>query len=213
MTAINLFDMLKGEAGQAAMGQLARQFGLEDAQAESALKALLPALSGGLKRNVSQPGGAEALFDALKRGDHEQYLEQPERLAQAETVTDGNAILGHLLGSKDMSRAVASKASARTGLTDGLLKQMLPVVATMAMGALSKQSKNDSMIQKVVMGLLAGQMAKSGGGFLSGLFGGKRKAAQQAAPDNNAMGLINQMLDADGDGNAMDDILQMVMKR
>ncbi len=41
-------------------------------------------------------------------------------------VSDGNNILGHILGSKDVSRAVADRASANTGIDSGMLKQMLP---------------------------------------------------------------------------------------
>ena len=217
MAGQNMFDMLTSGAGQAAMGQLSKQFGLDDGMTQNAVKALLPALSGGLKRNVQQEGGLESLMRALQSGSHDRYLDQPETLATQETIDDGNGILGHLLGSKDMSRAVASKAAERTGLSDGLLKQMLPVVASMAMGSLSKQSK-DSNIQNALMGAIADQVlggSKQGGGLgglLGGLFGGGQK---QASPQQggDVMGVIGGLLDADGDGNAMDDILQMVMKR
>jgi hypothetical protein len=42
--------------------------------------------------------------------------------------------LGHILGSKDVSRQVAAQASTRTGISELVLKQMLPAVATLAMG-------------------------------------------------------------------------------
>ena len=58
------------------------------------------------------------------------------------TVDDGNRILGHILGSKDASRQVAQKTSERTGIDSGILKKMLPVVATMVMGSLSKNKAN-----------------------------------------------------------------------
>ncbi len=223
MAGMNLFDMLSSSAGQAAMGQLSQQFGLDQNQTQSAVKALLPALSGGLKRNVSQPGGLEALMGALNNGSHDQYLDRPEALAQPDAVNDGNAILGHLLGSKEVSRAVATKASARSGVPDGLLKQMLPVLATMAMGALSKQTKNPSL-QESIMGAIAGQVmgggAKGGalGGLLGGLLGGGRKevtaqAAAGAQGNNDLLGALGGLLDADGDGNPMDDIMEMVLKR
>ena len=38
-------------------------------------------------------------------------------------VADGNGILGHLLGIKDASRAVANNASQQTGIGAGLLKK------------------------------------------------------------------------------------------
>ena len=223
MAGLNMFDMLTSGAGQAAMGQLSKQFGLDESQTQSAVKALLPALSGGLKRNVQQQGGLEALMGALQNGSHDRYLDKPEELTQGAAVQDGNAILGHLLGSKEVSRQVAAKASERSGVPDGLLKQMLPVVASMAMGALSKQTKEPS-IQESLMGALAGQVmggsSKGGalGGLLGGLLGGGRKqataqAASCAGGGADMMGMLGGLLDADGDGNPMDDIMQMVLKR
>ena len=225
MAGTNLFDMLTSSAGQGAVQKIGQQFGMDEAQTQQALKALLPAISGGLKRNATQTGGLESLMNALQNGQHDAYLDDPDGLGQPETVADGNAILGHLLGSKEVSREVASKASARTGIPDTLLKQLLPVVATMAMGALSKQSKNPS-IQQAIMGAIAGQVmggaAKGGalGGLLGGLLGGKKReqAAAQAAHsaqggDQGMLGMLGGLLDADGDGNPMDDILEMVMKR
>ncbi len=45
--------------------------------------------------------------------------------------------------------------------------------------------------------------------MLGGLLGGQSKAQAQTG----AMGMLGGLLDADGDGNAVDDIFQMVMNR
>lgn len=215
MAGLNLFDMLNSGAGQGAVNQLGQQFGLDQAGTQQAMKALLPAISGGLKRNVSEPGGLEALMGALQSGSHDKYLDQPENLSSQNTITDGNAILGHLLGSKDTSREVAAKAAERSGASPDLMKQMLPVVASMAMGALSKQSK-DQNVQQSLMGALgaAGGNQQSGGGLgglIGGLLGGGK--SQQQASGGGAMGMLGNLLDADGDGSAVDDIFDMVMKK
>lgn len=137
---MNLMDTILNANGGNAVHQLSRQFGLGDDQTVAAIQSLLPALAGGMQRNVNQPGGLESLLGALVGGQHQRYLEQPEALGTPQTVDDGNGILGHLFGSKDVSRQVASHASAQTGIGSDILKQMLPVVAAMAMGALSKNS-------------------------------------------------------------------------
>jgi hypothetical protein len=77
------------------------------------------------------------LLGALLGGRHQQYVESAETLDRPSTMADGNAILGHLLGSKDVSRQVASRASGQTGLGTDLLKRRLPEVAAMAVGALT----------------------------------------------------------------------------
>jgi len=60
-------------------------------------------------------------------------------LNQEETITDGNGILGHILGSKDVSRAVATQASAQTGIGADVLRKLLPIAATLVMASLAKQ--------------------------------------------------------------------------
>lgn len=121
---------------------LARQFGLDGDQASAVLNQLLPALGGGLKQNAAQPGGLESLLGALTNGNHQRYIDQPEVLNQPESIADGNGILGHLLGSKDASRALASQVSSATGISDDLIRQMLPAVASLLMGSLSKQRES-----------------------------------------------------------------------
>lgn len=216
MAGLNLFDMLNGGAGQGAVNHIGQQFGLDAASTQAAMKALLPALSGGLKRNVSQPGGLESLLGALNNGNHDRYLDQPDQLGRPESIADGNAILGHLLGSKETSRAVAARASQRSGVSDSILKQMLPVIATMAMGALSKQTKEPSLQQSLFGAVLGGNAPQAGvesrgglGAVLGSLTGAKREQQAQANP----LGMFGNLLDADGDGNAVDDIFDMVMKR
>ena len=217
MAGINLFDMLTQAQGGGAMRQVGQQFGLDQSQTHNAVKALLPALAAGLQKNAGSEGGLEALLGALAGGNHARYLDQPEALSRPETVADGNSILGHLLGSKDMSRAVATRAAQRTGLSDGLLKKMLPVVATMVMGSLSKQSQQPDMLQALMGAMGAPQQQRQAppqgglGGLLGGLLGGGRQApARRQKPD---LGLLGGLLDADGDGNALDDIFDMVMKQ
>ena len=211
MAGLNLLDMLTQTNGGKGIAQIAQQFGLDEGQAQSAVGALLPALSSGLKRNASQPGGLEALLGALQNGNHDQYVDQPEKLAEPDTINDGNAILGHLLGSKDVSRAAATKASAQTGLPDGLLKQILPVVASMAMGALSKQNK-DSGIAGMLAGALSSGGQSSGGGLLGGLLGSVLGGGKKQAGGAD-LGMLGNLLDADGDGNSMDDIFDMLTKK
>ncbi len=214
MAGLNLLDMVTQASNGGGVAQIAQQFGLDEAQAQSAIGALLPALSSGLKRNVSQPGGLEALMGALNNGDHDKFLDDPAQLTDESTVSEGNAILGHLLGSKDVSRAAASRAASNTGISEDLLKQILPIVASMAMGALSKQSK-DSSIGGMLAGALSGAAPQGGKGFgggLGGLVGGMLGAAggKSGGPD---LGMLGNLLDADKDGNSMDDIFDMLGKR
>ena len=178
---MDLLNALKGAAGSGALEKLGGQFGLDTTDVEKVLGQVVPALGGGLKRNTASAGGLESLLGALQKGSHQRYVEDPALATSATGVAEGNNILGHILGSKDVSRNVAAKASANTGVSPDLIKQMLPMVATMLMGTLSKQTDGGRQAQ-----------ALSGGGDLEGMLG--------------------SMLDRDGDGSAMDDVLDMAKK-
>jgi hypothetical protein len=152
---MNLMDLFLNNQQSAPVRQLADQFGLSEGQAASAVESLLPALMGGLQRNASTPQGLSSLLGALSGSQHQHYVDDPTSLSDPATVADGNAILGHILGSKDVSRSVAAQASQQTGIGTDLLKQMLPVVATLAMGYLSKQTSGGQVQQEGLFGMLS----------------------------------------------------------
>ncbi|MGJ8558823.1 MAG: DUF937 domain-containing protein [Litorimonas sp.] len=219
--AINMMDMIMQAAGGNTAQEAGGQFGLSPQQSQQAIGALLPAISSAMKQNTSSPQGLAGLLGALQNGGHAQYLDDPWALAQ-NAPTEGNAILGHLFGTKEVSRAVAGRASEQTGIDSGILKKMLPMVAMMVMGGMSKQTNNNQGIQGMLAQAAMQQLmgggrgaAKGGlGGMLGGLFGGGgRQVKQQRQAHQQGLGMLGKMLDADGDGNTMDDILGMVMNR
>jgi hypothetical protein len=161
---------------------LGNNFGLDENRTMSAVSNLLPALGRGLARNASMQGGLESLLGALTGGNHQRYLEDPSILSRQETIDDGNGILGHILGSKDVSRQVAQQTSERTGIGADVLKKMLPMVAALAMGALSRQNASAQSI------------------------------APGAAPGEGLAGMLGQFLDANRDGSVADDLLGMAAK-
>ncbi len=179
---MDLLSMLLNQGGGGAVRQLAENFGLSEDQAISAVSNLVPALGQGLARNASTPGGLEGLLGALTGGGHQRYLEDPSILGQEDTVQDGNGILGHILGSKDVSRQVAQQASDRTGVGADILKKMLPIVATMVMGNLSRQAV------------------------------GSPGTAQAGPAGGDLMGMLGQFLDSNRDGSVVDDVLGMASR-
>lgn len=165
-----LFDMLGSPMGQAALGQMAERVGLSPAQAQMAMKVLVPAIAGGMKKQAqTNPSGLDA---ALGHAGVRRAGNTPEVAATEEGVRHGNEVLGTVFGSKDVSRTVANHASAQTGIDAGKLKSLLPMAAALAAGTAAKH----------------GASATGAGSRPGGLAG---------------------MLDADGDGNPLDDILGM----
>ncbi len=223
MNGMNLLDMIMSANGGASAQQAGAQLGLSQEQSQGAIAALLPAISSALKQNTARPEGLAGLLGALQKGGHDQYLDNPQAIAQPQAVSEGNAILGHLFGSKDVSRAVAGHAAQQTGMDAGILKKMLPMVAAMAMGSLSKQTRQPSMAQGLAglaMGQLMGGGQKASGqktnglsGLLGAVLGGQRRQArQQQQTHQQGLGMLGNLLDADGNGSVMDDVLKMAMK-
>jgi hypothetical protein len=158
---MNLLEIMNQAQGGEAFSTLARQFGLSDDQAQSAVQAMMPAFATGLKRNTADPTGMMNFMKALAGGNHANYFDNADTAISGGGIADGNAILGHLFGSKEVSRAVASQAQAATGIGENVLKQMLPALASMVMGGLSKQSRSGS---DSALGDIMNQMAETFGG-------------------------------------------------
>ena len=186
-----------------AVGQIAKQLNLDAGDAQSAMQHMLPALTKGITNNLQQEGGLESLMGALTSGSHQKYVDTPDLIGQASSIDDGNAILGHILGSKDVSRNVAGHASQATGLDFGALKKMLPMLATLVMGSLSKQSSNAGILQQ--------GGGDAGGGLLGGLLGNVLNMGG-GKQGGGAMDMLGSFLDADKDGSALDDILGMAKR-
>ena len=186
-----------GQSGGGASGLdvsgLAQQFGLTPEQANVAVGALLPAVLGGIKN--AEAGGVLGQVASIADAT----------TAPASDTDSGNAILGQIFGSKDVSRSVAADAAAKTGISDTILKAMLPIIA----GLVAQQ------VTKKMGGGIIGGIA---GSVLASMLGGSSAAAAApaAAPASGSGGILGNlgglasMLDADHDGNPLDDILGMV---
>ncbi len=124
--------------------ELAKKVGLSDDRAISALSLIVPALSMGMNRNAADKNGLESLVNVIRSGNHRDYVDSPETIGSSETVADGNGILGHIFGSKDVSRAVAGFISGKTGINTDTIKKMLPMVAAATLGTIEKEDEETS---------------------------------------------------------------------
>jgi hypothetical protein len=140
------------------LSAIGRQFGLDEQQTQAAFDALAPVVAAGLRRNSQSDDGLAGLLGALAGGSHVRYVEDQSVLTSPGTVDEGNAILGHVFGSKDVSRGVAQQLSASTGIGESILKKLLPIIATMVMGQIAKKA-------------LGGGSQSSGGGGLGDILG------------------------------------------
>jgi hypothetical protein len=181
---MGLADMLLNAHEGDATTLLAQRFGISPDQAAAAVSALAPSLATGIQQNAASQGGLGSLLGALLGGQHQQYVDNPAALDRPDTIADGNAILGHVLGSKEVSRQVASQASAQTGLGADLLKQMLPVVAAMTMGVLSKHTTAQP----------APDTPPPAGGGMLGALGSLIGGGQAQSPASTLLGVLGRLM-------------------
>lgn len=155
-------DEIVGSSGMD-LDNLATRFGLSPEEATSAMGSLLPAVVGGFQQRA-QSGSLGPVEDTVSG------IGQPD-------IASGNDVLGHIFGSKDVSRQVAYHAADQSGISGTVLKTMLPIVAAMVAKHLAAQSGGDRI--GGVLGSLLGGDAGAGrqAGGLGGLFGGDNPLA------------------------------------
>lgn len=195
---MQLSDLLAQMGG---LESMSRQLGIDQKQAASGVEALLPAILGGFSKQAQQPGGLGGLGALLGQPGSAAPGAMPA--PPPAEIDRGNDVLGQIFGSKDVSRAVAQNASTGSGLDPALLKKMLPLLAMLVAGFMARQGASSP----------APDQAAAGGGGLGGLLGGLLGGGKAPAGSSpGGLGALGSLLDANGDGNVLDDILRMAGK-
>ena len=176
----NLYQIVTGAQGGQAIDNLAQQFGLSREQADSAVKALVPALSTAFTTKVMQPGGMQEIAGAMTDAQHKQAYTDPGAAQAPDTQQKGGDIAGSIFGNNAIVQQVIQQASHYTGIPAATLQQMLPVIVSMIVGGLATAMHNQGL------GGLLGQLANSGFGNILGQFG---QAAGQPGGQAGAGGL------------------------
>lgn len=202
---MNLTDILAQAGG---IESMASQLGIPPAVAKQGAEALLPAILGGFKTQAQGAGGIEGLGGLLGQLGGGGLLDSVLG-SQPAPVSQGNDVLGQIFGSKDVSRTVADHAAGQTGLDSGLLKQMLPILAMMVAGYLAKQVGHGQAGGGGLGDLIGGALGGGGSGGLGGILGSVLGGSGASA---GGLGGLGKMLDMDGDGNPLDDIIGMAGK-
>jgi len=206
-TSMQITDLLAQTGG---LESIARELGISERDAARGAEALVPAILGGFKRQAqAQPTGLEGLGGLLGQLGGGGLLD--DVLAPQPTdVRRGDDVLGQIFGSRDVSRNVARGAASQSGLDPALLKKMLPILAMLVAGYMAKQQGGGASGG----GGYAPRPTPSGGGLgdlLGSVLGGGRASAGRGAAPGAGGGLAS-MLDLDGDGNPLDDILEMATR-
>ena len=186
----DLLGSLMQQLGGGGVNEIARSMGLSSSDVGNVLAGAMPVIMAGLTKNAASSGGAEGLLGALDR-DHDGSIldDVAGYLGGGGNLAAGAGILGHVLGG---GQANVEKAVSRSSGVDlASVAKIMAMAAPLIMGALGK--------------------AKSQQGFdasgLAAALGQQERAARQVSP--SAVDMFTRMLDSDGDGDPMDDIVKM----
>ena len=183
-----LLDLLNSDLGKTLVNSASSQLGQNKVQTTTALSTALPLILGAMKNNASTPQGADGLLKALS-GKHDGSIldNLGGMLGNSDVLSDGAGILGHVFGGKEQN--VAQAVSKKSGMDLGAAMNLLKMAAPVIMGYIGKQTKQQNVSDSNGIGDLLG-----------GLLGGDAQKEQS---------LVTQLLDADGDGSIIDDLIGM----
>jgi len=193
----NLIDLLQSQLSDGLIDQLSKQIGAPQQQTRTAADSILSSLIGGLAKNAQQPGGADALANALENDHDGSLLDNLNDLigGKAQEINpraaNGSGILKHILGGKQGN--VMDMVSQISGLNQGKAGNLMAMLAPIVMGMLGKQKRQSGMDAGGIASILAGALG------------------QQQQRGGMATSLIKGILDRDGDGSAIDDVAQIGM--
>jgi hypothetical protein len=186
---VQLSDILSQTGG---LRSIARELSIDEDDAARAAEALGPAVLGGFRKQVeANPMGIEGLGGLLNRFGGGGLLDSVLSSKPTDTAS-GNSVLGHIFGSKEVSRAVAENAAAKTGQDPSVLRKMLPMLAMLVGGYMAKQRAEGSP-----------RFSADGGAGIGGTIGGMPRD-QNAGDDPDGLG---GLLNMGGKGNPLDEIV------
>lgn len=180
--------------------QLSRQLGAQDPnQVKGAAQIITQLLANAISNNANSQERGGGLFGAIQKdhdggilGDLMGVLSGQKKVNNQSTM-NGAGIVSHLLGNRQLEAAqVIGQQSGLDIFKSGVLMQL---------------------IAPIMMGVVGQKQRSSGldlGGLANILLGGGQQS--QGRQGNSGGSIFEKLLDQDGDGSMMDDLLNIGMK-
>jgi hypothetical protein len=163
---MNLIETLLSSGNGGITQQLGSQFGLDASKLGPVLGAVAPVLAHGLKEKLSSDASGGGVLDMITNGSLTKYVDNPSALSSPEASQQDQSILGSLFGGGGSALTnIVSAVAGKTGVSSQLIQTMLPVLASLIMGFLSKQTAGDPAKLTHSLDAISGEHA----GFLGSL--------------------------------------------
>jgi len=189
----DLISFLSSQIGPSFTKQVSGSLGSDPSKTEAAIGVALPMILGAMAKNSKNEKEAQAIQKAVFQKHDGGIFDNLEALVEHPSKGEGAGILKHILG--ENKSTVADLVAQKAGLSGTESNSVLEILAPMVMGALGKQSQENSNI------LEASNMS----GLLS-------KASDSLGDNSIGSGLVVKFLDQNGDGDIKDELLGLGTK-
>lgn len=142
---VNLLDIVRQAQQGSGLDGMAKQFGLAPAQARSAVEALLPAFSLALQRTAMNPSAFADILGAIGSGRYAPFFDRAGSWSSRPPLPGGDDLVARLFRTPEATREVAAQAAAMTGLGAQVLQHMIPHLAAMLIGGLSRSASLEGL--------------------------------------------------------------------
>ncbi len=185
MDLSNLLNSVLGD--EKILQELSRKVNARPEQVRKAATLGVPTLVEAIDRNAKEESRRDSLAKALE--DHQNDdVENLEGFISHVDVNEGDRMVGHILGDRKMNveNSIANTTSLGIGQVSGLMSMLAPIL----IGMLGNKKKEENISRDSIPDLT---------GSLGGLLGG--------SGGGGIMDVAKKLLDKDGDGGIMDDLL------
>lgn len=187
---MDILSILNSLQDKQAVNELTKSIGGNSDQVKKAVELGLPMLMQAMNNNAKTPQGAAALAKALDQ-HKEDPVEDVLSFLKGVDVNDGKKILGHVFQQKTSS--VKKNLAAQTGMSSNQVENLLAQLAPVVLGALGKEKNQKGVDANGLTSMIP---------MITGLLG--------SGSNKDLMGMATKLLDADGDGDIMDDVSKML---
>ncbi len=185
MDLSNLLNSVLGD--ERILQEMSRKVGAQPEEVRKAATLGMPTLVEAIDRNAREESKRDSLAKALE--DHQNDdVENLEGFINHVDVNEGDRMVGHILGDRKMNveNNIAKNSNLGIGQVSGLMSMLAPILIGMLGNKKREQNVSRDNIPDLT-GSLGGLLGGSGGGGI--------------------MDIAKRMLDKDGDGSIMDDLL------
>ncbi len=196
----NLNEILENANGGEAIAILGRELELTPEQTQSAITALLPAISSGLKQSTSGVDGLGNLFALMgQQKDLPGLFDDAKTALSPDGLAAGNQALSLIFGSQDVSQAIVDQAQKFSGVSSSALDKLLPALTGIAVSGLMRSGSSASASLGGAQAAMSPFGAGGGlGDILGQVFGrvltGGAAPAPAPAPSSGGAGPLGDIL-------------------